>query len=206
MMVVKNKEDIPISAKHMYLQVLRGDAQIVREIPKFYGLQFPFTIYTPSTRQMPLAELEVEDPLKVGSIPQDLLRVLRSASGVYFKENDLEYTKVRKAYDKERKSGGQKHILAKILTVGGTLGAFGSGLLAGNKMPLEGLFLTVPSVSAFIFGGLGLVGIFDRTIPKDLEEFARLNEVANNVDTYMGNIRSKHLHPNLLRDDYLEFF
>ena len=96
--------------------------------------------------------------------------------------------------------------MAKISTVGGTLGVLSSGLLAGNNMPLEGLFLAVPSISAFILGGFGLVGLFDRTIPKDLEEFAKLNEIANNVDTYLGNMRSKHLHPDLLRDDYLEFF
>ncbi|MEK6792399.1 MAG: hypothetical protein AABX96_03840 [Nanoarchaeota archaeon] len=203
-MVVENG-NFPVNARHLYLQVLRGDLKTVIEIPIFYDIKLPFIPYTLDTMKSPLSELDREDPLKVGSIPKNLLKVLRTTSGKFFEEKDLEYTKVRKAYENQRKSAG-KNIIGKISTIGGFVGVGASGLLAGNEMPLEGLFLAVPSVASFIIGGISLLGLVNREVPKELQEFARLNDAAINTDNYLGNIRSKYLHPDLQRDDYLEFF
>ncbi|MEK6909253.1 MAG: hypothetical protein AABX23_04340 [Nanoarchaeota archaeon] len=200
------KVPITTNAKHLYQKTLRGEAKLARVvIPSFYDIKRPFPPYTQETRQMPLSELDPEDPEKVGSVPEKLLDVLTFASGRNFNSRKLEYSTVREAYDRERKRPVVK-LSDKILATVGTMSMLGGGFFGGSGETCAGMVAISTGLPIFTIGFFGLLGIFDNKIPKDLEEFAKLNEVADQADNYLGNIDVRYLNQNLFRDDYSEHF
>lgn len=202
-MAVKTENE-SMSGKHLYLRVLRGDESFTRLIPIFYDISRPYTPFVSETKHLSLSPLDAENPMKVGCVPETLLAGLRRTTPLIFDVKKLEYSKVREAYEKARKAGNS-NVLGKVLCAGGLVGLVSSGFMSGSDMGAD-LFLGVPSAMAFTLGGLSLIGLFDDKFLSGLDEFAKLNESAINADSCLNGISSKYLHPNLQRDDYLEFF
>ena len=94
-----------VTPLHLYLQVLKGDKTLIYEIPRFYDFKGAFTPFVKTHVNSEMSRLLPEDPSKVGKTPDMLLNVFSLAGvGPCGDEKNLEYTKVRFAYDRYKKS------------------------------------------------------------------------------------------------------
>jgi hypothetical protein len=95
---------------HRYLEVLNGkNTSLIYEIPRFYDLVGVFMPFTNRSLNDEMADLGEEDPLKVGKTPDLILGVLELAGwGMSGNEKNLEYSTIRNAYNKHKKSLARK--------------------------------------------------------------------------------------------------
>ena len=199
------EHDAPRTPQHIYLKLLRGEIKLQRMIPDFYDIKPPFHPYiNPREEGAQLPELKEEDPSKVGSTPKDLTRVLTFTSSELFDERKLEYSHVRGAYEKERKRS-DRNTLGKMLAAAGVFGMIIPPFILRDNI------LALPFAGAsgmvFSYGIFDLLGLFKQeSVPEELKEFEKLNRIAVETDTYLGDIKGKYLNPNLSRRDYKEFF